>query len=140
MYFHRNIEGGDLIRMRDGTDEIIKTQLYGEIETLEKGYHSIKEYLSGTEAENLKIIGDLQGFRNTLSKISMHILTLYTLEGQKTKITWDSLFMNIDHALERLKASAGLNPRPTIKLAFDMSEPQIEEVMSYLLTLKKSLQ
>ena len=88
MYFHRNIEGGDLIRMRDGTDEIIKTQLYGEIETLEKGYHSIKEYLSGTEAESLKIIGDLQGFRNTLSKISMHILTFLRCilwKGKKPK-------------------------------------------------------
>lgn len=140
MYFHRNIQGGDLIHMRDGTDEIIKTELYGEIETLEKGYHSIKEYLSGTEAESLKIIRTLRGFRNTLSKISMHILTLYTLEGQKTKITWDSLFTNIDYALERLKDSTGLNPRTTIQLAFDMSEPKIEEVMSYLLTLKKSLQ
>jgi hypothetical protein len=126
--------------MRDGTDEIIKTELYGEIETLEKQYHAIKDYLSGTESESLEIIGNLQGFRNTLSKISMHILTLYTLEGQKTKITWDSLFTNIDNALERLQGSARSNPRPTIQLALDMSEPKIEEVMSYLLTLKKSLQ
>jgi hypothetical protein len=82
----------------------------------------------------------LQRLRSTLSKISMHILTLYTLEGQKTKITWDSLFTNIDSALERLQGSARSNPRPTIQLALDMSEPKIEEVMSYLLTLKKSLQ
>ena len=126
--------------MRDGTDEIIKTELYGEIETLEKQYRVVKEYLSGTEAESLEIIGTLRGFRNTLNKISTHILTLYTLEGQKTKITWDSLFTNIDHTLERMQASAGSNPRPTIQLAFDMSDPKIEEIMSYLLTLKKSLQ
>ncbi len=126
--------------MRDGTDEIVKTELYGEIETLEKQYRAIKDYLSGIEAEDLEIIGTLRGFRSTLSKISMHILTLYTLEGQKTKITWDSLFTNIDNALERLQASASSNPRPTIQLAFDMSDPKIEEVMSYLLTLKKSLQ
>jgi len=126
--------------MRDGTDEIIKTELYGEIETLEKQYRAIKEYLSGTEAESVEIIGTLRAFRGTLSKISMHILTLYTLEGQKTKITWDSLFTNIDHALERLQSSAGSKTRPTIQLAFDMSEPKIEEVLSYLLTLKKSLQ
>ena len=73
--------------MRDGTDEIIKTELYGEIETLEKQYRTLKGYLSGTEAEGLEIIGTLRGFRSTLSKISMHILTLYTLEGQKTKIS-----------------------------------------------------
>jgi hypothetical protein len=126
--------------MRDGTDEIIKTKLYAEIETLEKQYRAIKDYLSGKEAESLEVIRNLQGLRSTLSKISMHILTLYTLEGQKTKITWDSLFTNIDSALERLQGSARSNPRPTIQLALDMSEPKIEEVMSYLLTLKKSLQ
>ena len=140
MYLHRNIQGGDLIHMRDGTDEIIKTELYGEIETLEKQYRTLKGYLSGAKTEGLEIIGTLRGFRSTLSKISMHILTLYTLEGQKTQITWDSLFTNIDHALERLQSSARSNPKPTIQLAFDMSEPKIEEVMSYLLTLKKSLQ
>jgi hypothetical protein len=140
MYCSAGDRRGDLRSMRDGTDEIIKTELYGEIETLEKQYCAIKEYLSGTEAESMEIIGTLRGFRNALSKISMHILTLYTLEGQKTKITWDSLFMNIDHALERLQASAGSNPRPTIQLSFDMSDPKIEEVISYLLTLKKSLQ
>ncbi len=125
--------------MRDGTDEIVKTELYREIETLEKQYRAIKDYLSEKETESLEIIGTLRGFRSTLSKISMHILTLYTLEGQKTKITWDSLFTNIDHALEQLQTSRS-NPRPTIQLALDMSEPKIEEVMSYLLTLKKSLQ
>jgi hypothetical protein len=125
--------------MRDGTDEIVKTELYKEIETLEKQYRALKGYLSGKEIESLEIIGTLREFRSTLSKISMHILTLYTLEGQKTKITWDSLLTNIDHALERLQASRS-NPRSTIQLAFDMSEPKIEEVMSYLLTLQKSLQ
>jgi hypothetical protein len=126
--------------MRDGTDEIIKTELYGEIQTLEKQYCTIKDYLSGKEYDRLEIIGTLQVFRNTLNKISMHVLTLYTLEGQKTKITWDSLFTNIDHALETLQASARSAPRPTIQLALNMSEPKIEEVLSYLLTLKKSLQ
>jgi len=140
MYCSAGHRREEVISMRDGTDEIVKTELYGEIETLEKQYHAIKDYLSGTKAEGLEIIGNLQGFRTTLNKISMHILTLYTLEGQKTKITWDSLFTNIDRALERLQASAGSNPRPTIQLALDMSEPKIEEVMSYLLTLKKSLQ
>ena len=126
--------------MRDGTDEIIKTKLYGEIETLEKQYRALKGYLSGKENKGLEMIGALREFRNTLSQISMHILTLYTLEGQKTKITWDSLFTNIDNALETLQASSRSNPKSTIQLALDMSEPKIEEVLSYLLTLKKSLQ
>ena len=126
--------------MRDGTDEIIKTKLYAEIENLEKQYRVIKVYLAGKEDDSLEIIGTFRGFRNTLNKISTHILTLYAVEGQKTKITWDSLLTNIDHALETLQTSAPSKPRQAIQLALNISEPKIEEVMSYLLTLKKSLQ
>ena len=125
--------------MRDGTDEIIKTKLYGEIETLEQQYDALKGYLAGKEDDSLEIIGALKGFRDTLNKISTHVLTLYTVEGQKTKITWDSLLTNIDHALETLQSSRS-KPKPAIQLALNISEPKIEEVMSYLLTLKKSLQ
>jgi hypothetical protein len=126
--------------MRDGTDEIIKTKLYAEIETLEKQYRAIKGYLARKEDDSLEIIGAFRGFRDTLNKISTHILTLYAVEGQKTKITWDSLLTNIAHALETLQSSARSKPRPAIQLALNISEPKIEEVMSYLLTLKESLQ
>lgn len=126
--------------MRDGTDEIIKTELYGEIENLEKQYQIFKDYLLGKETDELAAIGTLQRFRDTLSKISMHILTLYTVEGQKTKITWDSLFTNINNALENLQRPSHPDPKQTIQIALDMSEPKIEEVILYLLELKKSLQ
>jgi hypothetical protein len=36
--------------------------------------------------------------------------------------------------------SSRSKPVPAIQLALNISEPKIEEVMSYLLTLKKSLQ
>jgi len=124
--------------MRDGTDEIIKTKLYREIETLEQQYRALKGYLAGN-ADSVEIVGAAKGFRDTLNKISTHVLTLYTLEGQKTKITWDSLLTNIDHALETLQSSRS-KPKPAIQLALNISEPKIEEVMSYLLTLQKSLQ
>lgn len=124
--------------MRDGTDEIIKTKLYGEIETLEKQYRELKAYLEEKE-NNMEIVDAVRRFRETLSKISTHVLTLYTVEGQKAKITWDSLLTNIDNALETLHSSLS-TPKPAIQLALNISEPKIEEVMSYLLTLKKSLQ
>ena len=126
--------------MRDGTDEIIKTKLYAEIEIVEKQYCIIKGYLTGKEYANLEIIEILQGFSDTLNKISTHILTLYTLEDQKTKITWNSLLTNINNALETMQSSARSKPKPTIQLALNLSEPKIEEVMSYLLTLKEALQ
>ncbi len=119
-------------------DEIIKTKLYGEIETLEKQYRVLKDYLAGDD-DSLEIVCAIKGFRDTLNKISTHILTLYTLEGKKTKITWDSLLMNINNALETLRSSRS-KPKPAIQLALNISEPKIEYVMAYLLTLKKSLQ
>jgi hypothetical protein len=125
--------------MRDGTDEIIKTKLYGEIETLDNQYRTLTGLLAAADDNNLEIVGAAKGFRETLNKLSTHVLTLYTLEGQKAKITWDSLITNIDHALETLKSSRS-KPKPAIQLALNISEPKIEEVMSYLLTLKKSLQ
>jgi hypothetical protein len=126
--------------MRNGTDEIIKTKLYGEIAILAEQYQTLKSYLSGNEKAGLEIVGVTESFRGTLDKISTHILELYTLEGQKTKITWDSLLINIDNALETLRGSASLNAISTIQLALNISEPKIEEIMSYLQTLKKSLQ
>ncbi len=125
--------------MRDGTDEIIKTKLYTEIETLENQYHKLKGYFADKEDDSSEIVAIMKGVRDTLNKISTHVLTLYTLEGQKAKITWDSLLTNIDHALETLQSSRS-KPKPAIQLALNISEPKIEKVMSYLLTLKKSLQ
>jgi hypothetical protein len=125
--------------MRDGTDEIIKTKLYGEIEALEKQYRALKSYLANKEDDSLEIVATVREFKDTLNKISTHVLTLYTLEGQKAKITWDSLLTNIDQALETLQSSHS-KPKSAIQLALNISEPKIEEVMSYLLTLKKSLQ
>lgn len=131
--------GGDVIAMQEGTDKQIRTELNTEIQTLEKQYSIIWSYLSGTEYDTTEIISTLRAFKNTLNKISAHILTLYALSGQRTKITWDSLFTNIDNALETMQSGRS-KPRAAIRLALDISEPKIEEVMGYLASLRQSLQ
>jgi len=127
------------MHMQDGTEAQIKNELITEIQNLEKHFSLIKNYLSGTEYDDVEIIGNLRVFKDTLSRISAHILTLYTMKGQRTKITWDSLFVNIDNALATLSSYSKRKPRETIQLAFDMSEPKVEEVMSYLSSLNASL-
>jgi len=127
------------MHMQDGTEAQIKNELITEIQNLEKHFSLIKNYLSGTEYADVEIIGNLRVFKDTLSRISAHILTLYTMKGQRTKITWDSLFVNIDNALATLSSYSKRKPRETIQLAFDMSEPKVEEVMSYLSSLNASL-
>jgi hypothetical protein len=86
------------------------------------------------------MIGTLKVFRDMLDRISAHILTFYTLKGQRTKITWEQLLINIGNALDTLKGHRSSNPRVAIQAALNMSEPNIVEVMSFLGTLKKSLQ
>ena len=119
-------------------EEAIETELCAEIQGIEKHYQTIKKYLSGTEYDTVYIIQTLKDFKNALNKISAHILTLYTLRSQKTKITWDPLLTNIDNAIEAIQTSSR-SPRATIELSLKISDPKIEQVMSYLSSLKESL-
>jgi hypothetical protein len=121
------------------TEAQMKHDLKSEIETLEKRYETINNYLAGAEMENFEIVGALQTWKDDLSVISAHILTLYQLKGQRAKITWESLFTNIDTALDTIRNSAHPKPRATIEMALNMSDPKIGEVMAYLAKLKKSL-
>lgn len=113
--------------------------LGAEIEALDVRYETLKEYLAGHQIDDLEIIGVLRAFKDNLSTISSQILTLYQLKGQRAKITWDSLFTNIDTAVDAIQNSPRVKPRDAIKTALKMSEPTIEEVMAYLVSLRRSL-
>ncbi len=125
--------------MEKETEAQLRNDLRTEIEALEKRYDTIKTYLAGAEMENFEILGILQAWKDDLSVISAHILTLYQRTGQRTKITWESLFTNLDTALETIRNSTRVKPRAAIEMAFNMSDPKIEDVMAYLDTLKRSL-
>jgi hypothetical protein len=117
----------------------IRSELKAEIAALQTHYQTIQTYLSGTDYDNLQIVGALQAFKNGLSRISTHVLALYQLRGQKTKITWQPLLDNLEEALENVQRSPKSQPRAAIQLALGMSEPGIAEVLAYLGKLEKSL-
>jgi len=117
----------------------LKAELKNEIQALEENYATIRKYLSGANYESFEIIGTLQAFKSGLDKISGNILAVYELKGQRTKITWEPLLENLGNALETLRGFRGSNPRPAIQAALDISEPNVEEVMTYLSRLKSSL-
>jgi hypothetical protein len=125
--------------MKDESEAQTRKVLTAEIETLEIRYETLKEYLAGRQIDDSEIVGVLRMYKDDLSTISAHILTLYQLKGQRAKITWESLFTNIDTALEAIQNSPRTKPRVAIETALNMSEPKIEEVMAYLATLKQSL-
>ena len=125
--------------MKDEAEAKTRKVLTAEIETLEIHYETLKEYLAGRQIDDSEIVGVMRAFKDNLSTVSAHILTLYQLKGQRAKITWKSLFTNIDTALETIRNSAHPKPRAAIETALNMSDPKIEEVMTYLATLKQSL-
>jgi hypothetical protein len=125
--------------MTQPTDKELFTQIRLEISTLEQQQTKIRSYLTGHEYDALTVFNMLQIFRDTLNQVSAHVLTLYELKGQRTKITWEPLLVNIDSALENMRKVAHPNPRTVIELALNMSEPNLSEVMKYLSKLKLSL-
>ncbi len=125
--------------MKNEKQPQLNKDLSVEIGALEKRYRTIADYLKGAEMPDYEAVAALQVYKDDLSAISAHILTLYQLRGQRAKITWDSLFTNIDTALETIRNSTHPKPRATIETALKMSEPKIEEVMAYLASLKRSL-
>ena len=139
MYSKGKFRKQDGISMKDGTEAQIRRDLKPEIEALEKRYQAIKDYLAGAQMEDFEVVGALQAYKDDLNLISAHILTLYQLKGQRAKITWESLFTNIDTALDTIRKSAHPKPKAAIETALNMSEPKIEEVMAFLATLKQSL-
>lgn len=125
--------------MQDARDEQTKNALCREIEAIQDYYRTLIDYVAGNEYDVAEIMGTFQFFKEGLSRVSAHILTLYVLKGQKTKITWDPLLVNVDNALENMRSTAHPNPRAAIQLAFTMSEPNAQEVITYLAKLKASL-
>ena len=125
--------------MQDTKDEQTKNSLRKEIDALQNYYQTLREYIAGKQYDTAEIVGTFKFFKEGLSRISAHILTLYVLKGQKTKITWEPLLVNVDNALENIRTTTHPNPRAAIELAFTMSEPNASEVMSYLSKLKASL-
>jgi len=126
--------------MQDEKEAQTRNMLRSEIDALLNQYKALSAYVAGAQYDATEIVGTLQVFKDGLNNISSYILALYVSKGQKTKITWEPLLANINNALENLRASPHPQPRTAIQLAFNMSEPNAQEVMAYLAKFKESLQ
>ncbi len=127
--------------MQNGTETEarVKQELFTEIQNLESYYQVISGYLAGTEYDVTEIRANLQIFKASLNKATAYLLTLYNLKGQRIKIPWESLFTNLDNALATMELASSAKLRMAVQLALNMSEPKIEQVMSYLVSLKEVL-
>ncbi len=125
--------------MQDEKGARVKNALLSEIETLQTHYATLRAYVAGKPYDALEMKATLQVFKDGLNRTSSHILTLYMLNKQKTKITWQQLLENLENATSTLQANPQRDPHSAIELAFNMSEPNAQEVMAYLGRLKESL-
>lgn len=125
--------------MKEQPEAQLRKDLRVEIEALEKRYQSLNDYLGGKQMETFEVVGNLRAYKDDLSVITAHVLALYQLKGQRAKITWDSLFTNIDVALETIQNKPRSSPKTAIETALNMSDPKIGEVMAFLIKLRQSL-
>ncbi len=131
--------GCELVRVQNEKVAVIKSELSSEIESLQSYYTVLKGYMGGAGRDVVEVAGALRVFRDGLSRVSAHVLALYEITGQRTKITWEPLLENLDNALEALRGSVRGNPGAAVELGLSMSEPNAAEVMGYLSKLQESL-
>ncbi len=125
--------------MSNGKTTQVKEVLRSEIEALQNCYLSLKDYVSGKDYDPIEVATTLQVFKDSLDRISSHVLTLHALKGQKAKITWDSLLENLETAKSTVRSASPQSLRPAIQIAFSTVRPNAEEVMDYLGRLYQSL-
>jgi len=125
--------------MQDKAEEHIKNDLLAEIQYLEVKYVTIKNFLDGKDIDILLVGSTLQEFKDSLSRASAFVLTLYNLRGKRVNIPWEPLFTNLDYALATIAVSPSQKQQSAIKTILSMAQTQFEQVMSYFSALKASL-
>ena len=125
--------------MQDKPEEHIKNDLLAEIQYLEVKYVTIKNFLDGKDMDILLVGSTLQEFKDSLSRASAFVLTLYNLRGKRVNIPWEPLFTNLDYALATIAVSPFPKQQSAIKTILSMAQTQFEQVMSYFSALKASL-
>jgi iron only hydrogenase large subunit-like protein len=120
-------------------EERIKQDLFVEIQNLEQNYSVIGSFVSGKDYDSLVIGGALQSFKDSLSRASAFVLTLYNLKGKRVNIPWEPVFTSLDYALATIAVSSSPKQKAAVRTILSMSEEQMKQVLSYFAALKESL-
>jgi hypothetical protein len=117
----------------------IRQDLSAEIALLESSYRQVISGLSARDYDASVVASALKTFKDSLSRASAFTLTLYTLRGKQINISWDHLFTHIDYALSAVNSSPSLKQRDTVQTILSMSKPELEQILTFFATLKKSI-
>ena len=122
--------------MQSDAEIKIKQDLYVEILNLEQNYKVIQGFMAGKDYDVSVIGQSMQSFKDSLSRASAFVLTLYNLKGKRVNIPWEPLFTNLDYALATLTTAP---KRGAVQVILGMAKEQMDQVLSYFSALKESL-
>jgi hypothetical protein len=121
--------------------EKMKTELVSEIQALESDYEIIKNFLKGVDYDINQIRTSLQSFKDQLSKVRSLLVAYFQLKGKNFDFQTRPVLDKIDIALFLIEANPPAtwqSARGILQLSLAMSTVKIEDVMSFISTIRKT--
>lgn len=119
----------------------MKAELISEIQYLEREYEIIKNFLKGSENDINRIRSFLQSFKDHLSKVRSLLVAYFQLQGKNFDFQTRPVLDSLDIALFLVEANPPAtyqNARGLLQLSLAMSTVKIEDVMSFISTIRKT--
>ena len=119
----------------------MKTELTSEIKLLEDDYEIIKNFLKGVEFDINQIRTFLQSFKDQLSKVRSLLVAYFQLQQKNFDFQTRPVLDSIDIALVLIEANPPVtwkNARGILQLSLAVSTVKIEDIMSFISTIRKT--
>lgn len=119
----------------------IRSEILFEIESLEKDYEVIKNFLKGIQYDLLRLRTSLQSFKDRMSKVRSLIIAYFQMHGKSFDFQTKSILDSIDMALVLMEVNPQMNmqqARGILQLSLLVANIKIEDVMAFISTLKKT--
>lgn len=121
--------------------EKMKVELTSEIKFLEGDYEIIKNFLKGAEHDINQIRTFLQSFKDHVSKVRSLLVAYFQLQGKNFDFQTRPVLDSIDLALVLIEANPPTtwqNARGILQLSLAVSTVKIEDIMSFISTIRKT--
>jgi hypothetical protein len=121
--------------------EKMKLELASEIQILEANYEIIKNFLKGNEFEINQIRTFLQSFKDQMSKVRSLLVAYFQLQGKNFDFQTRPVLDSIDLALVLIEANPPItwkNARGILQLSLAVASIKIEDIMSFVSTIRKT--
>lgn len=121
--------------------EEIRSEILFAVESLEKDYELIKNFLKGIPFDLLRVRTSLQSFKDRMSKVRSLIIAYFQMQGKSFDLHTRPILDSIDMALVLMEIKPQMNmqqARGILQLTLSVASIKIEDVMAFISTLKKT--